>query len=157
SCVDRDGCGMVWVRARPAESRARGISMLNRRDFLRTSAVLGTAAAFGSAAWEAEARRLQGGSILDLSAADAPIDTIVVLMMENPPFDHYRGWLGSDETYLEEGRSRWGARFEVEASTDETYARPDGTVVPTYPLLASDITTNPWRGCPHPDPDHGWF
>jgi hypothetical protein len=30
-------------------------------------------------------------------------------MMENCSFDHYLGWLGSDETYLEAGKSRWGA------------------------------------------------
>ena len=29
-------------------------------------------------------------------------------MMENRSFDHYLGWLGSDEQYLEAGKSRWG-------------------------------------------------
>jgi phospholipase C len=129
--------------------------MLNRRDFLRTTAALGAGTVLGSAAWEAEARRLRGGSILDLPAADAPIDTVVVLMMENRSFDHYLGWLGTDEAYLDEGRLRWGSRFRVEASTDETYTRPDGTSVPTYPLLGGTLS-NPWRGCGHPDPDHGW-
>src|SRR4029450_10517185 len=112
--------------------------MLNRRDFLRTSAALGAGTVLGSAAWEAEAR-LRGGSILDLPAADAPIDTVVVLMMENRSLDHYLGWLGTDEAYLDEGRLRWGSRFRVEASTDETYTRPDGTSVPTYPLLGGTL------------------
>src|SRR4030095_14025275 len=132
-----------------------GASMLNRRDFLRTSAALGAGTVLGSAAWEAEARRLRGGSILDLPAADAPIDTVVVLMMENRSFDHYLGWLGTDEAYLDEGRLRWGSRFRVEASTDERYTVPDVTRVPTYPLLGGTLS-NPWRGCGHPDPDHGW-
>ncbi len=129
--------------------------MLTRRDLLRTSAVLGAAAALGGTGTEAEARRLRGGSILDLSAADAPVDTVVVMMMENRSFDHYLGWLGGDETYLEEGKRRWGSRFRIDASTDESYRKPDGTVVPTYPLLDAGLS-NPWRGCGHPDPDHGW-
>ncbi len=129
--------------------------MLNRREFLHTTAVLGAAGLLGPGASELDAKNLPGGSILDLPARDAPIDTVVVLMMENRSFDHYLGWLGSDETYLERGRSLWGRRFRVDASTDEAYARPDGSLVSTYPLLADDLD-NPWRGCGHPDPGHGW-
>jgi phospholipase C len=129
--------------------------MLTRRDLLRSGAMLGAATALGPAVLDVEARRLPGGSILDLTPAEAPIDTVVVLMMENRSFDHYLGWLGGDETYREEGRSRWGRRFDVEASTDETYGRPDETLVSTYPLTGSTMS-NVWRGCGHPDPDHGW-
>jgi phospholipase C len=144
------------VAARGWTATQGGLSiMLTRRDLLRTTAAIGAASMFGPGLRDAEAKRLRGGSILDLPAADSPIDTVVVLMMENRSFDHYMGWLGSDETYLDEGRRRWGSRFAVEASTEETYRRPDGTVVPTYPLLAAGLS-NPWRGCGHPDPDHGW-
>lgn len=129
--------------------------MLNRRDFLRTTAALGAAGMVARDALDAEARPLPGGSLLDLPARAAPIDTVVVMMMENRSFDHYLGWLGADERYLEAGRSRWGRRFRVDASTDETYPLPDGTPVPTYPLLGAGAG-NPWRGCGHPDPGHGW-
>ncbi len=129
--------------------------MLKRRDFLRGAAALGAASMVGGTAGSAEAARLRGGSILDLSASQAPIDTIVVLMMENRSFDHYLGSLASDETYLEAGRSRYGRRFGIDGSTDEVYARPDGTQVATYPLIdAGD--PNPWRGCGFNDPGHGW-
>lgn len=93
--------------------------------------------------------------MLQLPAGHAPIDTIVVLMMENRSFDHYLGWLGSDEEYLEQGRRRWGKGFRVNASTRETYQRPDGSRVDSFPLLGAG-QSNPWRGCGHPDPGHGW-
>jgi phospholipase C len=129
--------------------------MLDRRDFLRTTAALGAAGVLGRFAPEAEAVRLPGGSILDLAASEAPIDTVVVIMMENRSFDHYLGWLASDEDYLDTGRSLWGRRFAVNGSTDENYRSPDGGVVSTFPLLVAG-EDNPWRGCGHPDPGHGW-
>ena len=89
-----------------------------RRDFLRSASALGAAALFGVDGRDAEAgRRLRGGSMLDGSAAACPIDTIVVCMMENRSFDHYLGWLGTDETYREAGRSRYGRRFRVDGET----------------------------------------
>jgi phospholipase C len=129
--------------------------MMHRRDFLRGAAALGAAAALGSRIPDVEAGRPPGGSLLDLRAADAPIDTIVVLMMENRSFDHYTGWLADDPRYVEEGRSRWGGRFHIDGRTAQTYALPDGTVVPTY-RLPSAGDANPWRGCGHPDPGHSW-
>ena len=129
--------------------------MLNRRDFLRTTAALGAAGALGRFTSEAEAIRLRGGSILDRPASAAPIDTVVVIMMENRSFDHYLGWLARDEDYLDTGRSLWGRRFAVDGSTDESYPVPDGGAVATFPLLAAG-QDNPWRGCGHPDPGHGW-
>src|SRR5262249_50891418 len=154
ACVVASAWAIFRGRGDSRREAEGGEIMLTRRDFLRTTAALGAGSVLGSAAFEAEARRLPGGSILDLPAAQAPIDTVVVLMMENRSFDHYLSWLGSDETYLDAGRSRWGARFSVDASTHETYARPDGTRVSTYPLVGA--LSNPWRGCGHPDPDHGW-
>jgi phospholipase C len=130
---------------------------MDRRDFLRSAAALGAAAAFGDVSEVfANKRRLPGGSILDLPAASAPIDTVVVCMMENRSFDHYLGWLGGDEAYLEAGRSRYGARFRVDAETAQSYARPDGSIVSTFPLAFSPSFPNPYRGCGFADPGHGW-
>jgi phospholipase C len=132
---------------------------MNRRDFLRGAAVLGGGALLGGRVPPAFARRaprIPGGSILDLAASEAPIDTIVVVMMENRSFDHYLGWLASDEAYLEEGRSRYGRAFRVRADTSRHYRAPDGTKVETYHLASRPGEVNPYRGCDHPDPGHGW-
>ena len=131
---------------------------MNRREFLR-GAVIGAAASMwpGSASVVLGKGRphLKGGSILDLPAHGAPIDHVLVVMMENRSFDHYLGWLGSDETYLEAGRSAYGRRFSVDANQSQQYAMPGGTAVATHRLLTGP-ETNPFRGCPFGDPGHGW-
>jgi phospholipase C len=128
---------------------------LTRRDLLRGATVLGAAAGLGLEPWSADAARLPGGSLLDLPATASPIDTIVVMMMENRSFDHYLGFLGEDPAYLEEGRLRYGRRFKIDASTTESYPDPDGVELATYPIVPAG-EDNPWRGCGHPDPGHGW-
>jgi phospholipase C len=136
---------------------------MDRRNFLRKSAVFGGAAAaasalplrFGTA--EAHNRLGFGGtSILDVGAQDAPIDTVVVLMMENRSFDHYLGWLARDQHYFESGRRRYGSGFRVNGDTSQSYRDPDGEVHDTYYLPAQAGEANPYRGCHHPDPGHGW-
>jgi len=123
---------------------------------MRNAALAGAGAAlWGGMPDDVEARRLRGGSMLDVPATACPIDTIVVCMMENRSFDHYQGWLAHDPSYIEEGRSRWGRGFKLRGSTDERYARPNGNVVETFPQLESG-DSNPWRGCGHPDPGHSW-
>jgi phospholipase C len=96
-------------------------------------------------------------SILTRPAADCPIDTVVVLMMENRSFDHMLGWLATDSEFLDAGRTRYGPTFHVDGRQHLTYTAPGGAKVSTYhlPSAASD-ETNPWRGCGHPDPGHGW-
>lgn len=131
-----------------------------RREFLRRAAVLGGAAAvFGPRLPGAYAStripRIAGGSMLDLPAADAPIDTIVVLMMENRSFDHYLGWLRRDRQYRLDGRRLHGS-FRVKANNRRRYRKPDGTVVKTYHLPTHAGEANAYRGCGHPDPGHGW-
>ena len=135
---------------------------MDRRTFLTGAAAAGGATLLGldaapAAAWDLGwVRRLSRPSILDRSPAECPIDTIVVLMMENRSFDHYLGWLADDEAYLEQGRSRYGRRFGVDGVQQQSFAAPDGTTVPTYHLPSSG-GPNPWRGCGgHPDPGHGW-
>src|SRR6266571_834311 len=74
---------------------------LKRRDFLaRTAAGAGLAAGLAGtlspATLVAEAARVQRREHLP-SPRNMPVDTFVVLMMENRSFDHYLGWLpGAD-------------------------------------------------------------
>src|ERR1700736_3259039 len=65
--------------------------------------------------------------------ADAPFDTIVVVMMENRSFDHLLGWVpGAD------GRQ-----------AGLTYADTARALHPTSRLVD-------FQGCAHPDPDHSY-
>ena len=87
--------------------------IVDRREFLRRGGVLAGAAALGPALLRTGRAALGHSTalarpLLALPARECPIDTVVVLMMENRSFDHFLGWLGSDATYLENGRSRWG-------------------------------------------------
>ena len=116
---------------------------IRRRSFLRTAtkaAALGVAS-FGP--WPL--RRASafappiGGLPLPLpNPHDAPIDHIVVLMMENRSFDHYFGWLTG--------------------TNQQTYADPDDgdALKQTFHLPSRNGEVNPYRGCGHPDPDHGF-
>ena len=110
---------------------------LRRRDFLERTAALagaaGLAAALPASTLVAEAAKRQSRVALP-SPRNMPIDTVVVLMMENRSFDHYLGWFpGAD------------ARNE-----GLEYPDKEGKPVKTYRL------TPDFQGCGHPDPDHGW-
>jgi phospholipase C len=130
---------------------------MNRRDFLKASAALGAAALLPDPLPAlARPRRIRGGSLLDLPAAQAPIDTVVVLMMENRSFDHYLGWLGGDEEYLEAGRRLYGRRFRIRATNRRAYETPEGERVGTFALTADATLPNPFRGCNYGDPGHSW-
>jgi phospholipase C len=109
-----------------------------RRDFLqRTAVTAGLASGMGLVLSPdtliAEAARRQR-SVSIPSPRNLPIDTFVVLMMENRSFDHYLGWLpGAD------GRQA-GLRY-----TDKS-----GQVFSTHRLLTD------FQGCAFLDPDHSW-
>jgi phospholipase C len=109
-----------------------------RREFLqRTALTAGLAAGLGavlpSETLVAEAARKQR-RVQVPSPRNMPIDTFVVLMMENRSFDHYLGWLpGAD------GRQA-GLTYTDFAGQAHQTAR-----------LAPDF-----QGCAHPDPDHSW-
>ena len=109
-----------------------------RRDFLRRTAVTaGLTASMGLMLDPdmllAEAARRQREVALP-SPRNLPIDTFVVLMMENRSFDHYLGWLpGAD------GRQA-GLQF-----TDNQGQSHD-----THRL------TTDFQGCAYLDPDHSW-
>jgi phospholipase C len=132
---------------------------VDRRTFLRRAAALGGLAAASRLVpvhAAAPRRRPPGDPLLGLPAADAPVDTIVILMMENRSFDHYFGWLSSDEAYMDHGRSAYGRGFRVAADNQRTYPMPDGELRSTYHLTGQQAVEDPTRGCGHPDPGHGW-
>src|SRR5436190_17880276 len=111
---------------------------LRRRDFLsRTAKTAGLAAGLATTlsptTLVAEAARQQRRSHLP-SPRNMPVDTIVVLMMENRSFDHYLGWMPKAD-----GRQ-----------SGLSYTDTAGNRLSTR-RLAPD-----WQGCGHPDPDHGW-
>jgi phospholipase C len=109
---------------------------MRRREFLaRTAALAGTAGLATALPLEtliAEAAKRQRRAIP--SPRNLPIDTIVVLMMENRSFDHYFGWHPDAD------------------SENEGLSYPDaaGNPVPTFHL------TPDFQGCDFKDPDHSW-
>ncbi|MDQ1715958.1 MAG: phospholipase, partial [Frankiaceae bacterium] len=109
-----------------------------RREFLqRTAMAAGLAAGLGTVldpeTLVAEAARKQRRVPLP-RPRNMPIDTFVVLMMENRSFDHYLGWLAGAD-----GRQS-GLTYVDGAGKAHSTAR-----------LAPDF-----QGCAHPDPDHSW-
>lgn len=136
---------------------------MDRRDFLRRTAQLGGSLALGGPILAAGTRGAAGrfaaddfSSMLDHPVKESPLDTVVVVMMENRSFDHYFGWLAEDERYIERGKKRYGRRFRIDGKQQQAFPAPDGTSVPTAPLLTNPGETNPYRGCGHPDPGHSW-
>ncbi len=133
---------------------------MDRREFLRRTAQLGGAVALGGPALAANARGALAAddfsSMLDEPAKESPIDTVVVVMMENRSFDHYLGWLADDDRYIERGKSRYGKRFRINGKQVQSFPSPDGTPVQTAPLLTNAAHSNPYRGCGFLDPGHQW-
>jgi phospholipase C len=112
--------------------------LLRRRDFLqRTAVTAGLAASAGLALGPetliAQAARAQRRAPLP-EPNDLPIDTFVVLMMENRSFDHFAGWFpGAD------GKQAGLSYVDDDGKTYQTHA------------LAPD-----YQGCGFTDPDHSW-
>jgi phospholipase C len=144
---------------------------MDRREFLRLGAIAGAAFALAPACGSgSDASAAAGGkkprddngprskradSVLNGAAAESGIDTIVIVMMENRSFDSYFGWLARDAGYLEAGKSLYGSDFTLNGNSFQSFAAPDGTNVETARRVLSG-EANPWRGCGHPDPGHGW-
>jgi phospholipase C len=111
---------------------------LRRRDFLqRTAVTAGLAASAGLMVGPetliAQAARAQRRTHLP-KPKDLPIDTFVVLMMENRSFDHFAGWFpGAD-----------GKQAGL------SYVDDDGKTYQTHPLAPD------YQGCAFHDPDHSW-
>jgi len=142
---------------------------MNRREFLKAAGLLGGAAVLsgptllrsGGLSTPAHALNLTepfipGDSVLNSPAAECPIDTVVVLMMENRSFDHYFGHLATDDSYLDEGRRRYGRDFSINGRTDVIYTDEFGKKVQTRHVSNLGNEPNPLRGCLHNDPGHGW-
>jgi phospholipase C len=137
---------------------------LDRRDFLRAGVHAAGLAAFvplldacsDDDRDRAEERTLARSRLLDRRPSDVPIDTVVVLMMENRSFDHYLGWLAHDDAYLDAGRRAYGRRFTVTGDQQLRYEDGQGAMLPTLHLTDAPGEQNPFRGCDHRIPGHGW-
>jgi phospholipase C len=109
---------------------------MRRREFLARTAALAGAAGLATVlpadALASQAARL--GLIPLPPPRNVPIDTVVVLMMENRSFDHYFGW------------------FPNANGKNVGLSYPDlaGMQVPTHHL------TSDFQGCDFKDPDHSW-
>ncbi len=138
---------------------------MERREFLRLGAMAAAATALAQCSNDGSSKansptttsttRPGATSMLDGAPSDSGIDTVVVAMMENRSFDSYMGWLARDEQYLERGKSRYGSSFAVDGNSFQTFRSPAGQDVKTYRRVLS-ADAQPWRGCGHPDPGHGW-
>ena len=143
---------------------------MNRREFLRAAGVAGGASLLGgrdlflvgnpkrvSASRAAALPPLvPPESVLNSPASECPIDTVVVLMMENRSFDHYFGFLATDEHYLDEGRRLHGNDFAINGRTDMVYTDEYGEKQQTRHVRDLGNESNLSRGCLHKDPGHGW-
>ena len=109
------------------------MTRLSRRSFLTGAAALAaTRPAFANLALPGVARRTV--------RPRTPIDTTVVLMMENRSVDHYLGW--------------YAAEADFDGTQQRSYAKDDGTVVATQPWGAAG--RKDYAGCGFADPGHGW-
>jgi len=95
-------------------------------------------------------------SILNSPAATCPVDTVVVVMMENRSFGQYLGWLADDADYVEAGRHRYGQTFRIAGRVRQTYLDPGGRRVSTRPASSYELEKVETRGCNFRDPGHSW-
>lgn len=95
-------------------------------------------------------------SILDHPAAECPVDTIVIVMMENRSFDHYLGWLADDHEYIDAGRRRYGSDFAPDGQVRQWYADANGKRVPTRSASSYQSEKVETRGCTFRNPGHNW-
>ena len=110
---------------------------MQRREFLqRAAAGAGLAASFAGILSPdtilAQAAKRSRAAVPE--PRNLPIDTFVVLMMENRSFDHYLGWMPNAD-------GRQGGLVYRDAA---------GNAHGTHRL------TPDFQGCAHPDPDHSW-
>ena len=142
---------------------------MDRRSFIRNSAATLGTAAVGAAGFsgkaEASTRAANTSTIrafpksrpiTDGVPGDSGIDTVVVVMMENRSFDSYLGWLRNDGDYINAGLSRYGFKFGVDSEQDQRFLDPDGVFHSTAHFKINAAGSDPFRGCGHPDPGHGW-
>jgi phospholipase C len=113
-------------------------SHMRRREFLgRTAALAGLAGVATGLPIEtlvSEAAKVQARHSRLPSPRNMPIDTFVVLMMENRSFDHYFGWHPHADS----------------RNAGLSYPDDQGQQHPTHPLAPD------YQGCGFADPDHSW-
>ncbi|MET1000911.1 MAG: alkaline phosphatase family protein [Acidimicrobiia bacterium] len=137
---------------------------MDRRSFLRlASAAFGSAALtplLGACSGDDRDRTAESAlsvpGLLDGAASDAPIDTVVIVMLENRSFDHHLGWLGDDSAYIAAGRRAYGHGFNITAKQVQQYRKPDGRHESTYHLPSTGGPAGGYRGCDYRIPGHGW-
>ena len=115
---------------------------LRRREFLERTALVaglgvGLATVLSPSQLVSQAAKAQATTQAVPTPGNMPIDTFVVVMMENRSFDHYLGWLpGADGRQAGLSyKDRHGKRYKTQ---------PTMKVAPDF------------KGCAYPDPDHGW-
>ena len=134
-----------------------GGSSSKRAGLVAGAAALRPSAARCSARAREQSPATSFDSILNHRPKDSGIDTVVIVMMENRSFDHYLGWLADDDEYLDAGRKRYGKKFHVRGKNQMTLPRPARATSSTTAHLVTSINEpEPFRGCDHPIPGHGW-
>lgn len=136
---------------------------MDRRSFIKSGAAAVGAAAVGPTLLTTDqagavtlGRAPASRPVTDAVPGDCGIDTIVVLMMENRSFDSYFGWLRNDYQYMTTGLSRYGWKFRVDAEQQQQFLDADGVYHKTRHFSINAAGVDPFRGCGHPDPGHGW-
>ncbi len=134
---------------------------MDRRRFLQVSAGALGAAAVGPTLLGGERADALSGlaaqrTVLDALPGDSGIDHVVVLMMENRSYDSYLGWLSRDRGYRARGKSRYGWRFFTRGRQHQAYPDANGVLHHTRHFTINAAGIDPYRGCGHPDPGHGW-
>jgi phospholipase C len=116
---------------------------LSRREFLERTAyaagLAGMAAALPASTLITEAARAESRTHPLPSPRNLPIDTFVLVMMENRSFDHYFGWTSP----YADGQNK---QTYIDGNT--------GQPVSTY--RATRKLDDPYQGCGFGDPGHGW-
>jgi phospholipase C len=109
---------------------------MRRRDFLaRTAALAGSASLASLLPADTLVAEAASRALRTLpSPRNVPIDTFVVLMMENRSFDHYFGWYPNADG----------------ANAGLSYPDANGDPVATHHLRPD------FQGCAFRDPDHSW-
>jgi phospholipase C len=109
---------------------------MRRREFLQRAAITGGLAMSMASVLSPDVILGEAAARDRVDVPDAknlPLDTIVVLMMENRSFDHYFGWFpGAD------------------GNNQLQYPDENGDLHSTHPLAPD------FQGCAFKDPDHGW-
>jgi phospholipase C len=111
---------------------------MRRREFLSRTAMLAGGASLAGLLSPAELMRASAqiqARVHLPSPRNMPIDTFVILMMENRSFDHYFGWHPNADA----------------RNAGLSYPDPAGNPVATHHL------TPDFQGCDFRDPDHSWF